>query len=175
MQVKIVQCWIGLLAMWFVSLSQAFAVNVTLSWTPSTSPDAVGYNIYYGTACGNYTVKIAAGNTTTLTISNLVCGETYYFAATTVDVYGTESGYSTEAEFIVPGVLVMCARGNANSPGVMEFPEAPAQWYEVQASTDLANWTTIWQTAVAATNDWVQFTDPDAGAYASRFYRLVMH
>jgi len=52
------------------------------------------------------------------------------------------------------------------------FSVAPGTTYSVQASTDLKNWETIWQTT-ATTNTWVQFQDPAAGNPQSRFYRTV--
>jgi hypothetical protein len=53
-----------------------------LAWSPSLDTNVVGYNIYYGGLSGNYTNKINAGKGTNITISGLVAGATYYFAAT---------------------------------------------------------------------------------------------
>jgi Fibronectin type III domain len=149
--------------------------NVTLTWIPSTNPNVTGYNIYYGTTSGNYTKKIIAGNTTSVTISNLNCGSTYYFAATAYDNQEDESGFSNETQYIVPGVLNLCSGQSPGDPPMIKFPVAPTHWYEVQAAQDLKSWTTIWQTGVATSNAWVQFSDPDAGSYKMRFYRLVLH
>lgn len=188
---------------WFVVLalvagfSHVLAADVSLSWQLSSSTNVTGYNIYYGTVSGNYTGKIMVGNVTTTTISNLNCGTAYYFSATALDSNGNESGFSNETRFLVPGVLALGAGakpGNplvhapapANAsplspwvkpgnPLVIKFPVAPTHWYEVQATVDFNSWTTIWQTGVATSNDWVQFSDPDASAYSSRFYRLVLH
>jgi hypothetical protein len=57
----------------------------------------------------------------------------------------------------------------------VNFPVAPGHWYEVQASVDLQNWTTIYQTDVESANDVEQFSDPDTALYPSRFYRIVLH
>jgi hypothetical protein len=54
------------------------------------------YNVYYGVASATYTNVVAAGTNSTVSISNLVNGTTYYFAATAVDTSGLESDYSTE-------------------------------------------------------------------------------
>jgi hypothetical protein len=56
--------------------------SVNLAWSPSLDTNVVGYNIYYGGLSGNYTNKINAGKGTNITISGLVAGATYYFAAT---------------------------------------------------------------------------------------------
>ncbi len=63
-----------------------------------------GYSIYYGTASRIYTNKISIGNGTSVTITNLVEGITYYFAATAYDDAGLESPFSNEAVYTVPPV-----------------------------------------------------------------------
>ncbi|MGA9450029.1 MAG: Ig-like domain-containing protein [Verrucomicrobiia bacterium] len=80
----------------------AFAQNVTLAWNPSTDPTVVGYNIYYGGASGNYTNTLDAGNATNITVSGLVVGDTYYFAATSYNSSGVESPFSSEVSYSVP-------------------------------------------------------------------------
>lgn len=152
----------------------AWADGLVLDWDASISPAVAGYNVYYGTNSGNYIYKLDAGNSTTLTVSNLVCGETYYFVATAYDTTGNESAFSGEISFIVPGAFCI-APFNGGSPGALSFPVVPGYWYEIQATTDLQNWTSIWQSDVMTTNVWTQFIDPDAVSYAQRFYRLVTH
>ena len=81
----------------------AFATgSVTLAWNASTDPSVVGYNVYYGGASGAYTNEICAGNATNATISGLVQGTTYYFAATTYTSSGMESLFSSEVSYLVP-------------------------------------------------------------------------
>ena len=81
----------------------AFAAgSVTLAWDPSTDPTVTGYNVYYGGASGTYTNEICAGNATNVTISGLVQGATYYFAATTYAASGMESPFSSEVSYLVP-------------------------------------------------------------------------
>ncbi len=158
-----------------VGLNSLLAADVSLSWQASSSTNVTGYNIYYGTASGNYTGKIMAGNVTTTTISNLAAGTTYYFSATALDSNGNESGFSNETRFLVPGMLALTAAGAPGGPMMIKFPVAPWHWYEVQATEDFKSWTTIWQTRVATSNTWIQCLDLNAGAYPSRFYRLVLH
>ena len=76
--------------------------NVTLAWNASTDPTVVGYNIYYGGGSGNYTNMTSAGNATNLTVSGLVGGATYYFAATTYNSSGVQSPFSNEVFYSVP-------------------------------------------------------------------------
>ena len=81
----------------------AFATqSVTLAWNPSTDPTVAGYNLYYGGASGNYTNTLSAGNATNLTVSGLVEGTTYYFAATTYSSSGVQSPFSNEVSYSVP-------------------------------------------------------------------------
>lgn len=156
-------------------LDKALGRNIVLEWNPSVSPDAAGYYVYYGTSSGSYTCKIDAGNATSMTISNLSCGITYYFAATAYDTNGGESAFSSEVSFVADGVLTMTSGSNPGAPGAIQFPVEPGHWYEVQATADMQNWNCIWQSDVAASNVWTQFTDPDASCFPSRFYRLVVH
>ena len=90
----------------FIALTPlaAFATGtVTLAWDPSTGTNIIAnYNIYYGVASATYTNVAAAGTNTTLSVTNLVEGRTYYFAATAVDTSGLESDYSTEVSTLIP-------------------------------------------------------------------------
>jgi hypothetical protein len=76
--------------------ASALAANVTLAWDASPDPTVTGYRVFYGGASGSYTNSIQVGNVTTATISNLVLGATYYFAATARDAANIESDFSNE-------------------------------------------------------------------------------
>ena len=157
------------------AFEKACASSLILNWNASSSPSVTGYNVYYGTNSGNYVHKLDAGDATSFMVSNLCCGVTYFFAATAYDANGDESAFSTEVSFVVPGLLCIAPGSDAGSPTSLRFPVEPGHWYEVQATTDLQNWSSIWQSDTATTNDWTQFTDPAAASFASRFYRLVIH
>jgi PKD repeat protein len=81
---------------------RAFAGTATLAWDPEISPSLVGYMVYSGPSAGNYTSSIDVGNTTTYTVSNLVEGATYHFAATAYDASHTQSGFSNDVSATVP-------------------------------------------------------------------------
>ena len=53
------------------------------------------YKIYYGLASGMYTNAVSAGTATTLSISSLVGGRTYYFVATALDTFSPASASLT--------------------------------------------------------------------------------
>jgi hypothetical protein len=83
--------------------------SVMLAWNPSISTNVVGYNIYYGVACGVYTNKtsVAGSTSTNATITGLVPGTKYYFAATAVDSLGVESPFSNETSYTVPANSIL--------------------------------------------------------------------
>jgi hypothetical protein len=83
----------------------AWAAGVTLAWNPGTGPSIVGYNIYYGGASHTYTNKVSVGLATSTTLSGLVEGKTYYFAATTYTALGAESPFSGELLYSIPSVV----------------------------------------------------------------------
>jgi hypothetical protein len=80
----------------------ATTASVTLAWNSSTDPTIAGYNIYYGGASHTYTNMIPVGEATEVTISGLIQGTTYYFAATTYSASGLESQFSSELAYLVP-------------------------------------------------------------------------
>lgn len=114
----------------FVMMSAYAVQNVSLAWDKSCSPNIVGYNIYFGADghtpgtnvvyipdcngtngyfvtnfwSGNYSNKISVGNVTNTTISGLLEGVTYYFAATASDTLGLESDLSNETSYTVPNI-----------------------------------------------------------------------
>jgi hypothetical protein len=83
-------------------LASSAAGSVTLAWDASPGTNVIAnYKIYYGAASATYTNVVAAGTNLTVSISNLVTGTTYYFAATAVDTSGLESDYSTEVSTMI--------------------------------------------------------------------------
>ena len=83
--------------------------SVALSWMASPSPDAAGntitgYNIFRSTAnAGPYTQLnpiLIAG--TTYADTTVADGTTYYYVITAVDSSNAQSGYSNQAEVVIP-------------------------------------------------------------------------
>ena len=109
------------------------ASQKTLSWDASTSPDVIGYKMYYGTASGNYSENIDVGNVTSYTVSSLIDGQTYYFAAKAYDSTGNESGYSNEVSMTTPTTsgtttvtinTAAVSSGDLNGDGVVNVADA---------------------------------------------------
>lgn len=101
----------GLLALAFhiLTAAAATAAGTVISWTATTvntdgTPltDLAGYKIYYGTAPGNYTQVINAGNVNTFQVTNLTGGTTYFFAISAYDITGNEGPLSNEASRAIP-------------------------------------------------------------------------
>ncbi len=77
--------------------------SVDLSWEPGDG-NAVGYNVYRGTAQGGpyQQINFALESSTNYTDSTVVCGRTYYYVTTEVNAQGQESGYSNVAKAVIP-------------------------------------------------------------------------
>lgn len=81
----------------------ARAASVEVEWDPTTlridnSPvaEVTSYRLYFGTTSGEYEHMIEVGKSTASVVEGLADAQTYYFAATVIDSYGTESGFSEE-------------------------------------------------------------------------------
>jgi len=76
---------------------------VSLKWNASTSKDVAGYNVYRGPDGVKWTKinegLIAATDYDDSSISN---GSTYYYSATTVNIYGEESKKTGSVKVYVP-------------------------------------------------------------------------
>lgn len=73
--------------------------SVSLAWDPSPDPTCTGYNIYIGVASRTYTNFVSVSGGTTLSVSNLVRGVTYYFTATATYAGPLESDFCNEVSY----------------------------------------------------------------------------
>ena len=96
---KSIACFLSLV---LLAVTDASAGQSTIAWDPVQNSAVAGYMVYYGQASGSYTSKVDAGTQTTLAVTNLAEGSTYYYAATDYDASRTESGFSNEASSTVP-------------------------------------------------------------------------
>jgi hypothetical protein len=138
-----------------------------ITWNPAPQSGISGYRIYYGSSSGNYTNMVVVGNVTNTVISGLAEGKTYYFAATSYNVLGMESGFSNEAAFNVPsGCMLSIINLSATTVAVTAAGAVPEKW-ALEASPDLANWSTL----TRGTNIPVNVTVA-VNAAPKRFFRL---
>jgi hypothetical protein len=154
-----------------MGLGQA-AGHVTLAWQASSSTNKTGYYVYYGLKSGSYNYEISVGKQTSVTISNLIEGATYYFTATTHD--GGESPFSNVASFTVPV-------NPTNHQAMVTLPSPVAGQYKfvvsgandleyvVERSTDLIHWTPI------MTNTAPLFFTATNGVSKQTYYRTVAY
>jgi hypothetical protein len=167
----------GALLLGVAAHAQSYAI-VALAWNPSPSSDVAGYDIYYGTSSGNYTmeVPVSPSSVTNLTIYGLTSGQTYYFAATAFDGEGNQGPFSPEISMTAgsssapqgaAGTLSTVAKLPAGQFGFTMAGTTDAQ-YLVQASTDLVHWVTLQTNSAPFT-----FVDSNASHFNRRFYRTV--
>jgi hypothetical protein len=77
--------------------------SAALSWTDGSS-GITGYNVYRGSVSGGPYSKInsALDAIAAYTDDSVLAGQTYYYVTTAVDGSGGESGYSNEAQAVIP-------------------------------------------------------------------------
>jgi len=148
--------------------------KVTLAWDDSADSAASGYVVYALEENAPEAMRLDVGATRSAQISGLKEGLNYTFFVTAYNPYRVEGPPSLPISFTVPVPLQMNPP-SATTQGRVRFPAAPGRWYELQASTDLVNWTTIWQTGVVNSYAWIDYQDPRARYHSSRFYRLQVH
>jgi len=148
--------------------------SVTLGWNASPDPSVVGYQVYDGRSSQIYTNIINVGSKTSVTVSNLAVGGTYYFAVTAYDVLGLESLFSNELSYTVPSGTVAPRLQVQLLPGRLLRLSAAGlvgQTYQVQSSQNLTNWSLLG--SVTVTNGGgILFTDPSPATNRVRYYRL---
>ncbi len=154
----------------FITSASAQA-NVKLCWNRGSDPIVAGFNLYYGGASRVYTNKISVGPASTLTVSNLVIGATYYFAATTYSAAGAESALSGEVSYTVPAPAPGLQLGVTPARQFVLTVAGPVgHTYDIQATRDFITWTVIGTVTVGA-NGSFSFTDTNAPGFSKRFYR----
>ena len=100
----------------FAVSGNLLAAGLKLAWdAPTNGPAPAGYKVYYGTSSGNYSSSVDAGNATTVTISDVTVGSTYYFASKSYDAAGNQSTYSNEVTATVPVPLAVDFTANPNA------------------------------------------------------------
>jgi len=147
--------------------------SATLAWDRSQSSGVTGYYVYVLEENSTTPTRVTIGNTNQATVSNLKEGLRYTFTVTAFNAAG-ESLPSNNALFVVPVPINMTSMNPTNGLRSVQFQGAPGRTYELQASTDLQTWTSIWQTGLIATYGPLMFEDPQSGILGQRFYRLLV-
>lgn len=143
--------------------------HVSLAWDAPIDPTVTGYRVHYGTVSGNYTSNIAVGNLTTAKIQGLSKGIVYFFAVTALNSAGLESRFSNQVSFQagLDGTSIQLA---ANGAVDLFVKGLIGQKYDIEATQDLITWTII-SSITLGDGGSQKFTDPNAAAFPTRFYR----
>jgi hypothetical protein len=154
-------------AVMLIALPALAGNSVSLAWNPSVGINVAGYKIYYGVASQTYTNSIDVGKVTSAAISGFTGGTTYYFAATSYDVNGVESGFSNEAILTVlpPTAPVLTSTSYVNGRFTIGVSGVTNQCV-VQASSNLVDWVSVQTNSAPFT-----FVDPNSSQFIQRFYR----
>jgi len=148
--------------------------TASLAWDSSPSSGVTGYRVYMGTASGNYTSNVAAGNATTTTLSGLTSGTTYFFAVKAYNASGVESAFSNEISFTPgstsPGSVTIQLSVAPNGQAVLTVQGLAGHTYNIEATQDLTTWSTL-GTATVGAGGTGSYTDTTAPSVLKRFYR----
>ena len=156
--------------------TSAFALReVTLGWDADLNPTVAGYNIYTLEENSPLPLKQNVGLSTQAKITGLKEGLNYSFKVTAYNQFGVESLPSAPLNYFVP-VPLEIARPVGTSPYMrLRFPVSPGRTYELQASSDLKNWSTIWQTGSILFYTQTDYEDRRSVGLVKQFYRLLIH
>jgi hypothetical protein len=162
-------------ALWCSSEYSALALrSITLGWNPNSNGSVSGYNVYALEENGLLPTKTNVGLSNQATITGLKEGLTYRFTVTSYNQLGLESLPSSPLLFTVPVPLELIRPTGTNKNVRLRFPVTPGRQYELQASSDLKAWTTIWQTSSLLFYTQADYEDLRSGNLKSQFYRLVI-
>ena len=161
-------------------VNTAHAGQVTLAWNKNAEENVVGYNVYYGTSSRNYDFVLDVGDTTTVTISDIPNGFTYYFAVTAYDnsspslesTYSNEVSKNTCTYSISPTSANFGASGGTGSVSVTT--QAGCTW----TASSGAAWLTITSGSSGTGNGTIRYsvsanTTPDTRTASSTFAKKV--
>jgi hypothetical protein len=143
-----------------------------LAWDQSQDSSVAGYHVYYQAANSTNVAQLDVGNAVEAVVTGLTAGQTYTFTVTSYNTGGVESAPSDAVVYVVPAPIQLSGLSNPTGSQVLHFQVSPGHSYQVQASTDLTSWTTIWQSTNTTAYAWIDFQDPQSAAFPSRFYRL---
>jgi len=86
--------------------------SIPMVWAPSLDPTTTGYQIAYGTASGNYTFFLDAGNTIEATvIVDDFQTTSWFLAVRAYDALAQFSAFTNEVSFFVAEMPAVCALG----------------------------------------------------------------
>jgi K319-like protein/Big-like domain-containing protein len=157
------------------------AQSVTLAWDANTDPNLAGYRVYRSQQSGVYSSSLNGALLTaaSFTDSTVQAGRTYYYVVTAISTTGLESGYSGEAQAIIPlSVTNIAPTANAGPDQTITLP-ATATLTATASDDGLPNntltyqWTVLSGTGVSLTptnTASTKATFTTAGTYTFRVF-----
>jgi hypothetical protein len=162
------------------TFNTAHAAQVTLAWNRNAEENVVGYKVYYGTGSGNYDWVLDVGNVTSITLTDLSEGFTYYFVVTAYDnsdpslesTYSNEVSKNTCTFSISPTSASFGASGGSGTVSVTT--QAGCTW----SASSNDSWLTITSGSSGTGNGTINYsvsanTMPDARSASSTFAKKV--
>jgi hypothetical protein len=147
--------------------------KVTLAWNPNVEAGLTGYNVYYGTVSRAFSGRMLVGrNWTNATVTNLVAGQTYYFALTAINIAGLESGYSAEVVYTIPKPAALQIQRAVNGQVILTVTGPVGHSYDIQESADLRTWNVLGLVTIGS-GGLAEQTVLNAPIATAIFYRVV--
>jgi hypothetical protein len=155
--------------------------SVNLEWDANTEPDIAGYRLHYGTTSRQYSRTQDVGKNTAASVENLVPGTRYFFAVTAYNESAMESLPSAEVSFDAtapvstqPPALIGNFDFRTDGSVMLQISDfrsdLTALEADVEASSDLKNWTVIARLTAPFFD--VNVIDAEAAGAPQRYYRL---
>jgi len=153
----------------------------SLAWDPSPDITVVGYFLCWGTASGQCTNQLDAGNVTSATVGGFTSNTMYYFNVVAYNAIGQQADPSNEVQYSITNSSAPVGPLLAIQPGLsgtnlaaicLSFQGSAGAAYAVLATQDFIQWDTIWTTNCAADLSVIRLT-LDVTNCTRRFYRLV--
>jgi len=107
--------------------------TLEFSWSDSFDPNIVSHNVYCGTQSGVYGYPVNVPDLVTPLLPGFEDGSTNYFAVSAVDVFGNESGLSSEVVFTVPppASLGLQAQAATDAFAAVQLSWSPSPEFDV--------------------------------------------
>jgi hypothetical protein len=175
--------------LFFFSLSQGFAADITLEWDANTEPDLHHYVVYWGTSTG-HPYAHNSGNIdksiTTYTVTGLDLSVRNFFAAKAVDTEGLESDYCTEIDTKAPQITspptvtsvtdtTATIEWNTDEPAtsVVNYKEAEAGSYTEKELTDYVTSHSVVLTGLSPNHSYIfEVSSTDIGGVGPPDYTI---
>lgn len=83
--------------------------SVSLGWNANPESDIASYQVNYGTTAGSHPDLVQAGANTSVTVTGLVEGTTYFFVVSATNRAGQQSASSSEVSYQLPVTAITLA------------------------------------------------------------------